>query len=89
MTTTMKTILTLEGVLKQVKEIGIPAERDTYAAIADRIFPTPACLEEMRNAVRLTPISEEVHAEIEQPPRSTRSETRGANSAPVIRAGLM
>jgi hypothetical protein len=64
----MKTILTLEGVLKQVKEIGIPAQRDTYAAIADRIFPTPACLEEMRNAMRLTPISEEVHAEMNSLP---------------------
>ena len=64
MTTTTKTILTLESVLKQVKEIGIVARRDTYAAIADRIFPTPASMEEIRNAVRFTPISEDVRAEM-------------------------
>ena len=64
MTTTTKTILTLESVLKQVKEIGIVARRDTYVAIADRIFPTPASMEEIRNAVRFTPISEDVRAEM-------------------------
>ncbi len=44
-TTTIKTILTLESVLQRVKEIGIAARHETYAAIADRIFLTPACIE--------------------------------------------
>jgi len=95
MTTTMKTILTLEGVLKQVKEIGIPAQRDTYAAIADRIFPTPACLEEMRNAVRLTPISEEVHAEMNSLPAALEAKrarefcTRDQSWADVIASRVL
>jgi hypothetical protein len=91
----MKTILTLEGVLKQVKEIGISARRDTYAAIADRIFPTPACLEEIRNAVRLTPISEEVHAEMNSLPAALEAKrarefcTRDQSWADVIASRVL
>ncbi len=95
MTTTMKTILTLEGVLKQVKEIGTPAQRNTYAAIADRVFPTPACLEEIRNAVRLTPISEEVHAEMNSLPAALEAKrarefcTRDQSWADVIASRVL
>ena len=67
-TTTIKTILTLESVLQRVKEIGIAARHESYAAIADRIFLTPACIEEIRNAMRLAPVSEDIRAEMLQLP---------------------
>ncbi len=68
MTTTTKTILTLEIVLNLVKEMGIAARHDTYATIADRIFLTPASLEEIRNAAQFTPISQDVLAEMNNLP---------------------
>ncbi len=87
-TTTIKTILTLESVLQRVKEIGIAARHETYAAIADRIFLTPACIEEIRNAMRLAPVSEDIRAEMLQLPAEVEAK-RAANITPMIRAGLM
>jgi hypothetical protein len=87
--------LTLESVLKQVKEIGIFARRDTYPAIADRIFPTPASIEEIRNAVRFTPISEEVRAEMNNLPAAVEAKrareycTRDQSWADVIASRVL